>query len=263
MSDVAARNSTGIRHTVDRILWGSHMKKLALLLFSVAALSGCATYTTPGAGASLAGINNYAIETAFSREPAAQFPASVVSVRVQGPGYYSNSNRSYGRGNFSVVTTRDIETDEDFASLAASTGVARLAPMTRILLPEDLSSTTALRTGAAQLKADLLLMYTIDTSFGTEVGRIGPLQTVALGFFPNRKSFVDATTSVMLLDVRSGYVYGTVEATETETQRSSFWGTDAAIDRARRVAERASFEKALEQTKGLFDSVYQEYGKAG
>jgi len=239
------------------------MKHLASLLLASIALCGCATYTTPGTGASLAGINNYAIETAFSREPAAQFPASVVTVRVQGTGYSSYSNRSYGRGNFSVVTTRDIETDEDFASLASAAGVARLAPMTRILLPEDLSSSTALRTGAAQLKADLLLMYTVDTSFGTEVGRIGPLQTVALGFFPNRKSFVDATTSVMLLDVRSGYVYGTVEATETKTQRSSLWGTEAAIDSARREAERASFEKALEQTKGLFGSVFEEYGKTG
>jgi len=235
------------------------MRQFALLIFVFAAMSGCATYTTPGAGASLAGITNYAIETAFSREPAAQFPASVVSVRVQGRGY----RRGYGGGNFSVVTARDIETDQDFELLATSEGVARLAPMTRILLPEDLADATGLRTGAAQLKADLLLMYTVDTAFGTEVGRVGPLQTVALGFFPNRKSFVDATTSVMLLDVRSGYVYGTVEATETETQRSSFWGTEAAIDRARRTAERASFEKALEQTRDLFRSVYEEYGQAG
>jgi len=224
-------------------------------------LSGCATYRTPGAGASLEGINDNAIETAFSRQPAAQFPASVVTVRVQGTGYRSSSSRSYGQGNYSVVTTRDIETDEDFYSLSEAKGVSRLAPMTRILLPEDLSSTKALRTGAAQLKADLLLIYTVDTSFGTDVGRIGPLQTVTLGFFPNRNSFVDATTSVMLLDVRSGYVYGTVEATETKTQRSNLWGTKAAIDRARREAEKASFQKALVQTKQLLGSVFEEYGK--
>ena len=239
------------------------MRDTLIVLTCVFVLSGCAAYTTPGAGASLAGINNSSIEAAFSREPAAVFPASVVSVRVQSAGYRSSSSRSYGSGGFSVVTTRDIETDEHFASLASSDGVARLAPMTRILLPAQFSDTTALRTAAAQLKADLLLMYTVDTSFGTDVGRIGPLQTVALGFFPNRKSFVDATTSVMLLDVRSGYVYGSVEATETETQRSSFWGTEAAIDTARRAAEKASFESALEQTKALFSSVFNEYGNTG
>lgn len=239
------------------------MKQVVGLSIALVLLSSCASYTTPGAGVSLSGINNYSIETAFSRQPAAEFPASVVSVRVQDSGYRSNTNRSYGSGNLSIVTTRDIETDEDFALLAASTGVARLAPMTRMLLPDNFSDTTALRTGAAQLKADLLLMYTIDTTFGTEVGRIGPLQTVALGFFPNRKSFVDATTSVMLVDVRSGYVYGTVEATETKNQRSSFWGTQAAIDTARRAAERASFEKALTQTIDLFQSVFEEYGKSG
>jgi len=250
------------------------MKRSILLPLVLFVLSGCATYRTPGEGASLAGINktpgegaslaginNNAIEEAFSREPAATFPANVVTVRVQGIGYRSSSNRGYGRGNYSVVTTRDIETDEDFESLLAVEGVARLAPMTRILLPEDLSSTTALRTGAAQLKADLLLMYTVDTSFGTDIERIGPLQTVSLGFFPNRKSFVDATTSVMLLDVRSGFVYGTVEATETRNQRSNLWGTTAAIDKARREAEKASFQKALEQTKELLAAVTEEYSK--
>jgi len=256
------RNLARILDTMGNVFRGCPMKRSICLLLVLAVTSGCATYRTPGEGASLAGINNDAIETAFSREPAAQFPASVVTVRVQGTGYRSSSNRSYGQGSFSVVTTRDIETEEDFESLSAVNGVARLAPMTRILLPEDLSSTTALRTGAAQLKADLLLMYTVDTSFGTDVGRIGPLQTVSLGFFPNRNSFVDATTSVMLLDVRSGYVYGTVEATETKTQRSNLWGTEAAIDRARREAEKASFQKALEQTKELIAAVSDEYGKA-
>jgi len=160
-----------------------------------------------------------------------------------------------------VVTTRDIETESDFAALAAADGVARLAPMTRLLLPTEMADTTTLRTAAAQLKADLLLMYTIDTSFGTDVGRVGPLQTVALGFFPNRKSFVDATTSVMLVDVRSGYVYGTAESTKTETQRSSFWGTEAAIDAARSAAEKASFAAAVNETVDLFGSVFAEYGK--
>jgi len=253
------RNLAQSLDTVGNTKWDLHMKRSVLLLFVLAISPGCATYQTPGEGVSLAGINDEAIEEAFSREPAAQFPASVVTVRVQGTGYKSYSSRSYGQGNFSVVTTRDIETDEDFESLSAANGVARLAPMTRILLPEDLSSTAALRTGAAQLKADLLLMYTVDTSFGTDVGSIGPLQTVSLGFFPNRKSYVDATTSVMLLDVRSGYVYGTVEATETKTQRSNLWGTEAAIDKARREAERASFQKALEQTKELLASVSQKY----
>jgi len=235
------------------------MKQLALVLFVCTVISGCATYITPGAGVSLAGINSDAIETAFSREPAAQFPASVVSVRVQGAGY----RRGYGGGNFSVVTARDIETDKDFQLLTAAEGVAKLTPMTRILLPDNVVDSTALRTGAAQLKADLLLMYTIDTAFGTEVGRIGPLQAVSLGFFPNRKSYVDVTTSVMLLDVRSGYVFGTVEATETETQRSSFWGTKAAIDRARKTAERTSFVRALDQTVELFRAVHDEYGQSG
>ncbi len=225
------------------------MKKLylALALLSV----GCASYTTPGAGVSLAGINEVDIAEAFSREPAAQFPANVAVARVQASGYSSRSNSSYGRGGYSVVTTRDIETDEDFATIGSIQGISAVAPLTRILVPAQLSSTRDLRVAAAQLKADLLVLYTIDTSFRTDIGKVGPLQTIALGFLPNRKSHVDATTSAMVVDVRSGFVFGTVESTKTESQRSDLWGTEAAIESARHTAERESFESVIVQLREL------------
>lgn len=229
------------------------MKKAFFLLLPF--VFGFASYTTPGSGVSLAGISDVSIEEAFSREPAASFPALAAIARVQAAGYRSRSNSGYGNGSFSVVTTRDIETEADFSALGSLQGITAVAPLTRILIPSNLASIKDLRISAAQLKADLLIVYTIDTAFRTEVGKVGPLQTIALGFLPNRKSHVDATTSAMIVAVRSGFIYGTVEATSTESQRSDFWGTQDAIEAARFSAEQASFKEALAQLTSLIDEI--------
>lgn len=226
------------------------MRYLAIMVL-VLCVASCATYQTPGAGVSLAGITDTDIAEAFSREPAAQFPARLALVRVQASGYASASNSSYGRGQFSVVTTRDIESEGDFAAIESLQVISDVAPLTRILIPTHLSSTKDLRSSAAQLKADLLVLYTIDTAFRTEAGRVGPLQTIALGFLPSRESHVDATTSAIVVDVRTGFVYGTVEVTSTESQRSNLWGTTSAIETARYSAEKASFRGAMAQLRAL------------
>ena len=214
-------------------------------------LAGCASYTTPGAGVSLAGISEGAIEEAFRREPAASFPARVAVARVQASGYVSASNAGYGQGAFSVVTVRDVATDADFAALESLDNVQAVAPLTRLLLPATLTTTRDLRVAAAQLKTDLLVLYTIDTSFRTDVQQLGPLQTIALGFLRTHNAQVSATASALVLDVRSGYLWGTAEATATEEQRSDLWGSHNAVESARSKAERASFGEMLTVVSGL------------
>lgn len=245
--------------TMQRIIDLSVLRRrVYLLVVAMFGLTACMTYTTPGGGVSLANISNYDIEKAFEREPAATFPANMAMVRVQATGYASMSTRGYGYGNFTVVTTRDFETEADFETLASVEGIANIAPLTRILIPENLVDTESLRISAAQLKADLLLLYTIDTAFRTDKGQVGPLQTLSLGFLPNRKSHVDATTSAMVLDVRTGFVYGTAEFSATESQRSDFWGTEAAIETARFAAEKASFRGAVEEMQTLLKRIVEE-----
>ena len=73
-------------------------------------LGGCASYMTPGGGVSIPEITTPNVADAMSRQPAAVFPARLAVVRVQGAGYESYSNRGYGRGRYSVITNRDIET---------------------------------------------------------------------------------------------------------------------------------------------------------
>ena len=218
-------------------------------------LAACASYRTPGGGVSIPELTTPNVAEALARKPAASWPARIIAVRVQGSGYQSHSNRSYGQGRYSVVTTRDIETEADFARLAAMPQVAGVGALNRLLLPGNLDSVDDLRTAAAQLQGDIVLMYTIDTVFRTDTQQIGPLQLVSLGFFPNKKAKVTSTCAVALVDTRTGYVYGVAESTSNEDQRSDLWNKEEAIEKARAKAERGAFEAALAETEKLWAQV--------
>jgi hypothetical protein len=201
----------------------------------------------------------------MARKPAATFPARIAVVRVQAAGYVSRTNSGYGYGAYSVVTTRDVETEADFARLAAMPEVAAVGAMSRILLPSTLHSAEDLRVAAAQLHTDIVLLYTFDTSFRTDTTQIGPLQLVSLGFFPNKKAHVSTTCAAAFIDTRTGYVYGVSESTATEEQRSDLWNSEEAIDKARARAERGAFTAALGEIEKLWASIaaHQKAGSGG
>ena len=240
------------------------MKRL-ILTACMALLCGCSTYTTPGAGVELGAIteNDGDIAAAFARQPAVVFPARMVVARVASAGYRSASNSSMGTGAFGIVTTRDIETDESLARLAQMPRISAVAPVSRLLVSPDLKDTRDLRAAAAQLRADVILVYTIDTRFRTESAALGPLQTIALGFLPSKKAVVNATCAFILIDVRTGFVYGTGETTATEDQRSNVWGSENAIEAARLRAERKAFEDGLGEVAKLWSSVVAAHGGQG
>ena len=232
----------------------------ALFLFVAGAgLAGCAHYVTPGGAISLPEITEGDIGQALAREPAAPFPARLIVARLQAPGYVSYSNRGYGHGSYTVLTARDIETEDDVRRISAMPEVAAVGQLSRVLLPPELNTTRDLRTAAAQLRADVILLYTIDTSFRTDTLRIGPLQTVSLGFFPNKNAHVSATCAAVFIDVRTGYVYGVAEATATEEQRSGFWNTQDAIEAARVTAEREAFSAALTAIEKTWDAIVAQH----
>jgi len=218
-------------------------------------LAGCASYMTPGRGVSIPELTSPSIAEAMARKPAASWPARLIVVRVQGAGYQSYTNRSYGQGRYSVVTTRDVETEADFKRIGALHGVADVGTLNRLLLPGNLDSALDLRNAAAQLQGDIVLMYTIDTAFHTETDQIGPLQLVSLGFFPNKKAKVSSTCALALVDTRTGYVYGVAESTSNEDQRSDLWNSEEAIEKARARAERGAFGGALGELEKLWAQV--------
>jgi len=230
--------------------------------------SGCGmSYVTPGAGAEplalaetdLSQLTDTDIQEILDRKPASPFPAIMAYVRLQSPGYRSYSYHSYGHGRYSVVPTRDIETDDDFKKLANLPMISDVAPLSRALIPQNLNSHKQLRLSAAQLHADLLLVYTLDTVFRIKDHDIGPLGIISLGFLPNREARITTTASAVLFDVRTAYVYGLVEATEYEKQMASTWTAYEAVEDARKKAERKAFEKLLDEFPLVWKKIVEKY----
>lgn len=228
----------------------------SMLLTALLCLSGCAmSYHVPGRGADMSvftgldprdALTDASILQVLNRRALAQLPTPLAVARVQSPGYHSYSSRGWGHGRYSVVTTRDIEIDEDFDRLAALQKVERVAPISRLLLSDHLTSDRDLRAAAASVGADLLLVYTVDTTFTTEDG-FAPLTVFSLGLFPTKTARVDSTASAVLLDTRSGHVYAAAEGAADTSQLANAWTSRAAVEQSRRRAERRAFEKMLDE----------------
>jgi len=244
-------------------------------LLTLIALNACAqSYTVPGGAADFsqlgltpqakAALTDTSVQTLLDKKPLVTFPAAIAVVRVQAGDYDSYSFHRYARntprGAYSVITIRDIETDDDFNALAKLPQVAGVAGIKRILLDGNLNSDLQLRNAAAKLHANLLLYYTLDTAFDTET-RVRPLGVITLGLFPNEKAKVTCTASAVLMDVNNGYIYSVVEASATNDQLTNAWESDTAMDDARKRAEREAFTQLLAQFKSEWPTVVMTYNR--
>ncbi len=234
-------------------------ERLALLLV-LTLIGACAQYTTPGGPAQISELASPNINELMAQEPAAAFPARLAVARVQAPGYQTSRTGSYGSGRYSVVLTRDAESEQDFERLNTLPGAAGVAPLNRILLPTNLGSIEALRETAARLKADILLLYTFDTSFQVGAQRFLPLNTIALGFLNNKKVTVTTTASAAFFDVRTEYLYGLAEASAREDKQASVWSTTDTVDDLRVATEREAFGQLVGEIEGTWKSIVDEYG---
>src|SRR5437667_6268059 len=142
---------------------------ILIMVVGLALLSGCATYIPPSGRADLATLSSPSMQESFAAKPAAAFPASVAAVRVQAPRYQSYHTQReggvYGQGRYSVITVKEVEEDADIARLAKLPQIGGLITISTLLLPASLQSDRELREAAARLKADMVLLYTFDTSF--------------------------------------------------------------------------------------------------
>jgi hypothetical protein len=225
-------------------------KPLLAVAILASLLTGCSTYHVPGARADLQAFAPEAIQEAFAAVPSNPFPAAIAAVRVQAPGYTNHYLRrhggTYGKGRYSVILTREVEEQEQVDRITALPQVNGLTGLNRLLLPQQLDSDAELRTAAARLHADLLLIYTFDTVF-SDHDKAVPLSVITLGLSPTRHINVSTTVSALLLDTRTGYIYTTYEATERESMLTTSWGSTDAADAARLRTERKAFA-------GLVDS---------
>jgi hypothetical protein len=103
----------------------------------------------------------------------------------------------------------------------------------------------------------MLFIYTIDTKYWSQ-DMARPLSVITLGLSPNVNLNMVSTVSGVLYDVRTGFIYGAVEATEKQTQLTSWWTNEDAVDQTRRQTERTGFIKMLDEFEKLWIGVAAE-----
>lgn len=241
--------------------------RLALVLIAISLLaSGCATYIPPGAKADLQLFAPADIQAGFAAKPSNPFPASMATVRVQAPTYtnYYLQQRggSYGSGRYSVVLTKEAGEDAQLERITKLREIAALVTINRILLPEKLEGDREIRGAASRLQADLVFLYTFDTSFfDTDVAK--PLSVITLGLSPTRKISAATTCSALLIDTRTGYIYSAYEVTERAETFSTSWGSRDTADEVRRKNEQDAFKKLVDEFVSTWPNVMERHRKKG
>lgn len=228
-------------------------QRFPLLFLTVAAVvvfSGCNSYVPPGGRADFAAFSSSSMQESFAAKPAAQFPASIAAVRVQASRYRSyyteREGGVYGQGHYSVITVQDVEEPADMDRISKLPDVGGIIAISTLLLPENLQSDKELREAAARLKADMLLLYTFNTSFHENDTSVA-LSVITLGLSPTRKVFVRVTASALLIDTRTGFIYAAIDANEKRELTTNVWESKESADRARQGAEKAAFKSLINQ----------------
>jgi len=257
------------------------MRFLNFLKFlAVAALlSGCQHYIPPSGRVDLSAISSPAspesasqrpsgsgptLQESFAARPAAGFPAGIAAVRVQAPAYRSyyteREGGVYGAGRYSVITVKEVEDEADFERLSKLPEIAGLISISPLLLPQKLEDERQLREAAARLKADMLLLYTFETTFHDK-DFAPPLTAVTLGLSPNRQISVHVTASALLIDTRTGFIYAAFETNEKQKLLSDAFTSNLMADRARQNAEKAAFKGLVKEFETQWPAVVERAKK--
>ena len=239
-------------------------RRLILFLVSFLWLGGCGThYVTPGGGVALADLapagSADSLGHFYQAAPASAFPAHLALARLQDSGYATTTNSGYGTGRFSLVTARDIETEDAIATIGSLPMIQGVAPLGRLLVPSAMETIDDLRVPAARLHADMILIYSVDTTFSIGGKSFGPASLLSLGFLPNKSAKVTATVAGVLVDVRTGFIYGTTEASVTEEHRASVWSSAMIVDAARITVEEAAFTGFVDEFGKLWAGVVNSH----
>ncbi len=241
---------------------GNQMRRLLCCTAVALFISGCATYIPPGAKADFDAFAPPDIQAGFAARPTNPFPGSIAVVRVQSPTYtnYYLQQRGgiYGTGRYSVVLTKEADEDKQLERVTKLPQLTGLVTINRMLLPEQLESDNEIRAAASRLQADLLFLYTFDTSF-FDSDKSKPLSVITLGLSPTRKISAITTCSALLLDTRTGYIYSAYEVTERAETFSTSWGARDTADEARRNNEREAFKKLSDEFISSWPKLLERY----
>ncbi len=199
--------------------------------------TGCSSYVNSPAVSSAreakrAEFSDPLIARAANAKPAMQFPATIaIAPNDQGVREHVRAISAFGK----------------LDGLDSLPQVARTTVISPTILGEPdrehrIGADIRLREAAAKLHADAVLIIATETQ-ATDGSIIAPLTGLSLGLLPNKRYELISTAFAALVDVRTGYVYGTDEKSRAKSGITMAWGGDDVIRRARSKVEREAVEK--------------------
>ena len=111
------------------------------------------------------------------------------------------------------------------------------------------------------LKADMLLVYTMDTTFRVDGNKYGPRSWIFLNTRPDYSSRVTSTATAMLMDVRTGFVYATAESTGKAGGLHNVWESGETVDRRRVEAEQNAFDGLVTVGEKMWQLAMNNYSQ--
>jgi hypothetical protein len=242
----------------------SHLKLLVLPLL-LAAMTGCtSSYTLPGKGVNFQEIGltvSPKDKANLAKKSEAKFPASLILVRLQGSRYDNTTVQTYGSGSYCVVMTRDIEKPDQIDMLGHMPLVTGIDSLRKLDLPETMENEQQLRTAALAENGDVLLIYTLDDNF-TNSGN-DTTADLTFGILNTNNFTVTTTASAVLVDARTGLVYGAVEAIAQKKGAANVYGYSAAADAVRSLTEAEAFDDLCTKAKRLWITTVKQYAPPG
>jgi hypothetical protein len=239
---------------------------IAVGLIGLTLIGGCGGYATPGEAEEDASMGSDRAAPAAPVAPAgvavplAHLPTAVAVVRIRGQVYCSPGWWNQSGPKLSVMNLRDVEKPEQIDRLSALPMVKGIVPISSIMVPEN-ATWADLHAAAAQLHADMLLVYALSSETSVE-DALAPLSVATLGLSPNQFADARCTASAVLLDTHNGYVYATMEASDRHQQLASAWTSESAQSFARDKAEEGAFDKLTLQMQATWPNVLKELQKA-
>ena len=106
----------------------------------------------------------------------------------------------------------------------------------------------------------MILIYTLDTDFYDRDSST-PLSIITLGLAPTVQVRVTTTISAIVMDTRTGYIYGIAEETARKEQTAAALTTQNAFDQLRQKTERQAFELFLDEFEVLWKNILSRYWK--
>jgi uncharacterized protein YceK len=241
--------------------------KFLLLLVLFIAMTGCSSvYTLPGKGVNFQAIGitvSPRDKINLTKRSEAKFPASLIIVRLQGSRYEDRTVQTYGSGSYCVIMTRDanVEKPDQIDMLGHMPLVSGIDSLRKLDLPETMENEQQLRTAALAENADMLLIYTFDDTFSNTAN--DTMASFTFGLLATNNFTVSTTASAVLMDARTGLVYGAVEAISQKKGSAGANSFYSAAETVRGQVEAEAFDDLCTKTKRLWTNVVKQYAPPG